>query len=63
MPKKVFMKLYCYIDETGQDNFGRLFIVAVVITGKKREDLRYLLRHIETTSEKGRHKWAVATRG
>ena len=26
-------KLYCYVDETGQDTQGCLFLVAVVVTG------------------------------
>jgi len=26
-------KLYCYLDETGQDTAGGLFVVAAVITG------------------------------
>ncbi len=31
-------KLFCYVDETGQDTQGRLFVVAVVVTGSEREE-------------------------
>jgi hypothetical protein len=38
MPK-VKQKLYCYVDETGQDTLGQFFIVSVVITEDIREKL------------------------
>jgi len=28
-------KLYCYVDETGQDTAGKIFIVSVVIIEKE----------------------------
>jgi hypothetical protein len=33
-------KLYCYVDESGQDSQGALFVVAVVIVGVEREQCR-----------------------
>jgi len=33
-------KLYCYIDETGQDTLGKIFIVSVIITESERDALR-----------------------
>ena len=30
-------KFYCYVDETGQDTQGELFIVSVVIADQERE--------------------------
>ncbi|GAB4578828.1 MAG: hypothetical protein Fur0022_15650 [Anaerolineales bacterium] len=50
-------KLYCYVDETGQDTKGELFIVAVVVTGEEREALRQACEHIEQESGKGNRKW------
>jgi Protein of unknown function (DUF3800) len=50
-------KLYCYIDETGQDTKGTLFLVAVVITAEDTEQLRRRLEHIEQESQKGTDKW------
>lgn len=36
-------KLYCYVDETGQDTMGQLFIVVAVIVASERDKLdRYL---------------------
>ena len=35
-------KLYCYVDETGQDTKGTFFIVAVVITDERRPLEAYL---------------------
>ena len=57
-PKK--QKLYCYVDETGQDTFGQLFLVSVVITGSERDDLRRQLRKIEKESGKKQKKWKSA---
>ena len=58
MPPK--QKLYCYVDETGQDTRGALFIVTVIITAENRDHLRELLEHIEQTSGKGQVKWIAA---
>jgi hypothetical protein len=55
-------KLYCYLDETGQDTQGRLFVVAAVITGDERDRVRRLLERLEYTSGKGQKKWSKATR-
>lgn len=51
-------KLYCYVDETGQDTQGRLFLVAVVVTGQERELLRTLCEAVEARSGKGSRKWS-----
>ncbi|MBI2599976.1 hypothetical protein HYW43_03590 [Candidatus Daviesbacteria bacterium] len=32
-------KLYCYVDETGQDTQGELFIVSVVVAKNDREEI------------------------
>jgi len=50
-------KLYCYVDETGQDTLGELFIVAVFVTAERRDELAGKLETIEATSGKGRVKW------
>lgn len=50
-------KLYCYVDETGQDTKGRLFIVSVIVTEGEREELARQLEEIEKTSKKGKVKW------
>ena len=50
-------KLYCYVDETGQDTKGRLFLVSVVIPEKEREFLKAKLETIEKKSKKGVRKW------
>jgi len=55
-------KLYVYADETGQDTRGRLFVVAAVITGAERDEVRRLLKSIEYVSGKGKKKWTRATR-
>jgi hypothetical protein len=53
-------KLYCYVDETGQDTRGRLFIVSVIVTGVEREQVIELCESIEQTTGKGRVKWIKA---
>jgi len=50
-------KLYCYVDETGQDTKGRFFLVALVITGAERDQLSQVLESIERESAKGIAKW------
>jgi hypothetical protein len=62
MLKKVILKLYCYVDETGQDTGGKLFIVAIVMTDDQRDKLRKDLQSIERASNKRQHKWTRASR-
>jgi alkanesulfonate monooxygenase SsuD/methylene tetrahydromethanopterin reductase-like flavin-dependent oxidoreductase (luciferase family) len=51
-------KLYCYVDETGQDTQGDLFIVAVVVVvDLDRDQALASCEAIEQASEKGRRKW------
>jgi hypothetical protein len=53
-------KLYAYVDESGQDTLGELFLVSVVVTGEAREGLRKKLRTIERVSGKQAKKWRKA---
>ncbi len=53
-------KIYCYVDETGQDTKGELFLVSVVITENERDQLRGRLENIERLTRKGRRKWMKA---
>lgn len=50
-------KLYCYVDETGQDTEGVLFLVTVIITEKERENLRDFLLKTEKETGKKLLKW------
>ena len=43
-------KLYCYVDETGQDTKGAMFLVVVVITAEDPDALRTALERIERVS-------------
>lgn len=58
--KSVKQKLYCYVDETGQDTKGNIFIVSVVVTGKERDELLDLCEKIEEESSKHKDKWGRA---
>lgn len=53
-------KVYCFVDETGQDTQGRLFIVAIVVIGKERDKLLTLCEKLEKESGKGKFKWGKA---
>ncbi len=55
-------KFYCYVDETGQDTRGRMFVVATVVVASSREGEKQVLQQIEGASGKGRKKWTKATR-
>ena len=51
-------KLYCYVDETGQDTKGKLFLVAVVLKEiGQLELLQNKLEKIEQSSGKKLAKW------
>lgn len=53
-------KFYAYIDETGQDTNGDLFIVTVVMARDTREVMRRRLAQIERSSNKKARKWSKA---
>jgi hypothetical protein len=38
-PPSENQKFYCYVDETGQDTMGELFIVSVVVSSSQRDEL------------------------
>ena len=50
-------KLYCYVDETGQDTQGKLFIVVTLVVGNEKDDLEEFLEEKEQESGKGKRKW------
>jgi hypothetical protein len=53
-------RLFCYVDETGQDTLGKLFIVAIVVAENRRPELESILAEIETASRKHQRKWNKA---
>ena len=56
-------KLYCYVDETGQDTKGELFLVAIVIKEmNQRERLEKKLEEIEHKTGKKQSKWKKINR-
>lgn len=50
-------KLYCYVDETGQDTGSEFFVVVAVVSDKKQQELREKLVKIEKESGTGGRKW------
>ena len=50
-------KLYCYIDETGQDVGSDFFIVAAIVSDKEQTLLRDELIEIESQTKIGQRKW------
>ncbi len=53
-------KLYCYVDESGQDTRGSLFIVSIVLVDKERDRATELCEYFERASGKGHVKWIKA---
>lgn len=51
------IRLYAYVDESGQETEGRLFIVSVVVVGTEQDDILRQLEAIETRSGKSTRKW------
>ncbi len=62
MIRIIKQKLYCYVDETGQDTEDKIFLVAVVVISKDRDILRKILQKIEKASEKKNRKWTKERR-
>ncbi len=54
-------KIFCYVDETGQDTEGDLFIVVVVVVEHEKEQLFSCCERIEQASGKGQRKWNKTT--
>ena len=52
MPR-VTKKIYCYVDETGQDTMGILFLVSIIVAEGEHDSLRGKLQKIESASGKG----------
>lgn len=50
-------KLYCYVDETGQDPASRFFIVVTVVSDQEQDALRVRLLDAEKTAETNHLKW------
>lgn len=50
-------KLYCYVDETGQDDRSVVFIVAVVVTQGEQERIREVLVRLENEAHTNHLKW------
>jgi hypothetical protein len=50
-------KLYCFVDETGQDTKGELFIVAIVISAEDLFLLKATVERNEQECKKGLRKW------
>lgn len=57
MTQQPKQKLYCFVDESGQDSLGKIFIVSIVVTGPEYMELEKLCLKLETVSEKGKVKW------
>jgi hypothetical protein len=53
-------KLYCYVDETGQDTKGEWFLVAVIVLADKKEKVEKNLLEFEHQSGKHKTKWHKA---
>lgn len=53
-------KLYCYVDETGQETKGTVFIVSIVVLDKERDQILKLCEQLEIISGKRKDKWGSA---
>ena len=57
MSQSKVQKLYCYVDESGQDTKGDWFLVAVIMLGVNRDKIKLKLEKIERQSGKFTTKW------
>lgn len=59
--KQIYKKVYCFVDETGQDTLGKFFLVTVVIKDSdKLENLGKQIEKLEKASGKNLVKWTRA---
>ena len=50
-------KLYCYVDESGQDDTSKFFIVVAVVTHHDQDEVRKKLLEIESEARTNGMKW------
>jgi len=60
MKDDVIKKIYCFVDESGQDTLGKRFLVAVVIVEDDKNEIEKELIEIEFKSGKHKTKWHKA---
>ncbi|MFN0107212.1 MAG: hypothetical protein ACKVZH_00025 [Blastocatellia bacterium] len=52
--------IYAFVDETGQDTKGEMFIVSVVVTDEEYDRINETLIEVEQRSKKRLDKWRKA---
>ncbi len=58
--KQIYKKIYCFVDETGQDTLGKFFLVSVVLQENENlEKFEKSLLEIETITGKKKLKWKL----
>jgi hypothetical protein len=57
MPSIQRQRLYCYVDEAGQDSASGIFVVVAVVSDREQEQLRESLTALERIAKTGGHKW------
>ena len=57
MSRPKTQKLYCYVDESGQDPRSAFFVVVAVVSDQHQDDLREKLSAFEQHSRTGFRKW------
>ncbi len=55
-------KMYCYVDETGQDNSSEFFIVVAVVNDDDQDAVREKLLAVEQFAGTGARKWHKSKR-
>jgi len=58
MEHKTKQKIYCYVDETGQDVGAEFFVVVTVINNKQQDPLREQLKNFEIKSKISKRKFS-----
>lgn len=57
MTKINTQKLYCYVDESGQDVGSRFFVVVSIVSGEEQNQVRNKLLEIEESNKVHARKW------
>lgn len=53
-------KIYCFVDESGQDTLGKFFVVAILVIKDKKDEIGDFATEYEIKSGKNNVKWSKA---
>ena len=50
-------KIYCFVDESGQDTLGSFFVVVTLVVKNNKDEMKILVEELENKTGKNNTKW------